>query len=279
MQQALFLAVAAALARPSAAVHPLPPHRLFAIFNGRSDAFPGFLAALGAHPGAVNFASLYSYTIGAIDANWTLPKDPSYRPFGYNFSEGVRALSPRVFSAPVIQMGGANAESNFHFAPLWTREFVNESIAFGYDGYVLDCQISKSSSARTQGEFAAFLDAFAGGLHAANKSLVLVTRFDFPKAYVSASAVDAVMGYDYSENPLTIIGYVKEIGAKYPRTAGVLFEAYPSWVAGNNSFDEQVFATATAAGTRTLGLWTNFEGVVGRWWEHMTAWVANQTAA
>ena len=54
--------------------------------------------------------------------------------------------------------------------------------------------------------------------------------------------------------------------------------SYPSWVAGNNTYDEAVFATADAAGTRTLGLWTNFEGVVGRWWEHMTAWVANQTA-
>ena len=42
--RALLLAVAASLARPSAAVHPLPPHRLFAIFNGRSDAFPGYLA-------------------------------------------------------------------------------------------------------------------------------------------------------------------------------------------------------------------------------------------
>jgi hypothetical protein len=270
------LAVAAALGRISVAVHPLPPHRLFAIFNGHPEQFAGFLGMMSAHPGSVNFASLYSYTVGAISANWTLPKGADYRPFGYNFSEGAKALG--VFSAPVIQMGGAYAENNFHFAPLWTREFVNESVAFGYDGFVLDCQISKSSSARVQGEFAAFLDAFAGGLHAVNKSLVLVTRFDFPKAYVSASAVDAVMGYDYSENPLTIVGYVKEIGAKYPRTAGVLFEAYPSWVAGNNTYDEAVFAAADAAGTRTLGLWTNFEGFVGRWWEHMAAWVANATA-
>ena len=276
MRPLLSLAVAAALARISVAVHPLPPHRLFAIFNGHPEQFAGFLSMMSAHPGSVNFASLYSYTVGAISANWTLPKGADYRPFGYNFSEGAKALG--VFSAPVIQMGGAYAENNFHFAPLWTREFVNESVAFGYDGFVLDCQISKSSSARVQGEFAAFLDAFAGGLHAVNKSLVLVTRFDFPKAYVSASAVDAVMGYDYSENPLTIVGYVKEIGAKYPRTAGVLFEAYPSWVAGNNTYDEAVFAAADAAGTRTLGLWTNFEGVVGRWWEHMAAWVANATA-
>ena len=43
--RALLLAVAASLARPSAAVHPLPPHRLFAIFNGRSDAFPGYYLA------------------------------------------------------------------------------------------------------------------------------------------------------------------------------------------------------------------------------------------
>ena len=276
MRPLLSLAVAAALVRISVAVHPLPPHRLFAIFNGHPEQFAGFLGMMSAHPGSVNFASLYSYTVGAISANWTLPKGADYRPFGYNFSEGAKALG--VFSAPVIQMGGAYAENNFHFAPLWTREFVNESVAFGYDGFVLDCQISKSSSARVQGEFAAFLDAFAGGLHAVNKSLVLVTRFDFPKAYVSASAVDAVMGYDYSENPLTIVGYVKEIGAKYPRTAGVLFEAYPSWVAGNNTYDEAVFAAADAAGTRTLGLWTNFEGVVGRWWEHMAAWVANATA-
>lgn len=204
MPSLLSFFIAAVFGHLTDAVHPLPPHRLFAIFNGHSTDFPGWLATMRAHPGAVNFASLYSYTIGAITANWTLPKGSDYRPFGYNFSQGVRSLG--IFSAPVIQMGGSNAENNFHFASLWTREFVNESVVFGYDGFVLDCQISKSSSARTQGEFAAFLNAFAGGLHAVNKSLVLVTRFDFPKAYVSSSAVDAVMGYDYSENPLTIIG-------------------------------------------------------------------------
>ena len=263
----------------AAAVHPLPPHSLVAIYNGHPTDFPGFLSTLREHPGAVNFASLYSYSIGAINANWSLPSGPNYAPFGYNFTLGLRTLTPRVFVAPVIQMGGSNAENNFGFAALWTREFVNESVAFGYDAFVLDCQISAKSSARTQQAFASFLTAFADGLHAVNKSLVLVTRYDFPKAYVSASAVDAVMGYDYSENPLTIIGYVREIGAKYPRTAGVLFEAYPSWVAGNNTFDEQVFTTADQAGTRTLGLWTNLEGVEGRWWQHMGAWVANQTGA
>ena len=260
------------------AIHPLPNHTLVSIYNGHDSQFPGFIAALQEHPGTVNFASLYSYTIGAINSNWTLPKDPAYRPFGYeNFTVPLRGLTPTVFVAPVIQMGGSNAETNFNFAELWTREFVNESVFWGYDAFILDCQISHSSSGRTQSQFANFLNIFAGGLHNVSKSLILVVRYDFPKDYVSSSAVDAVFGYDYSENPLSIIGYVSEIGHKYPRTAGVLFEAYATWVAGNNSFDTQLFHAADLAGTHHLGLWTNLEGVVGKWWNSTSSWVANQS--
>jgi hypothetical protein len=41
MRPLLSLAVAAALVRISVAVHPLPPHRLFAIFNGHPEQFAG----------------------------------------------------------------------------------------------------------------------------------------------------------------------------------------------------------------------------------------------
>jgi hypothetical protein len=260
------------------AVYPLPHHTLVSIYNGHESNFPSFMSTLQEHPGTVNFASLYSYTIGAINANWTLPKDADYRPFGYeNFTLPLKTLTPTVFVAPVIQMGGSNAEINFNYAQLWTKEFVNESVFFNYDAFVLDCQISHSSSGRTQSMFANFLNVFAGGLHNVSKSLILIVRYDFPKDYVSSSAVDAVLGYDYSENPLSIIGYVSEIGHKYPRTAGVLFEAYPSWVEGNNTFDTKLFNAADLAGTHHLGLWTNLEGVVGKWWNSTSAWVANQS--
>ena len=149
---------------------------------------------------------------------------------------------------------------------------------FNYDAFVLDCQISHSSSGHTQSMFANFLNIFASGLHNVSKSLLLIVRYDFPKDYVSSSAVDAVLGYDYSENPLSIIGYVSEIGRKYPRTAGVLFEAYPSWVEGNNTFDTKLFTAADISGTSHLGLWTNLEGVVGKWWNSTRNWVANQSS-
>lgn len=187
------------------AIWPMPRHKMMAVFNAHPP-FDSFVDTLAQHPGSVNYAALYSYTIGAINASWHLPAG---EPFGINFTLALQNLSRSTpatptYVTPVIQMGGANAENNFGYATLWTQQFVAEGQRFKYDGYVLDCQISHTAKGPTQNAFKAFLDVFAGGLHAVNMSLQLVTRFDFPKVSYRTRTVCAPLTTSSSQRSLTL---------------------------------------------------------------------------
>ena len=100
-----------------------------------------------------------------------------------------------------------------------------------------------------------------------------VTRLVVKDSSHSASPLDGRVGHSERGAGLNHLAFT----LSYPRTAGVLFEAYATWVAGNNSFDTQLFHAADLAGTHHLGLWTNLEGVVGKWWNSTSSWVANQS--
>lgn len=45
----------------------------------------------------------------------------------------------------------------------------------------MDMEISHESGSATQKEFVAFLDKFGGAMHAVNKTLQVITKYDFPK--------------------------------------------------------------------------------------------------
>ena len=134
-------------------------NRLTAVFTSK-DLAMGKLPELRAYNGSVSHVSLYSYSLGKINSNFSLQDQP----YGHEFTRAVHDAGIAHVS-PIINCGGPNAESDWKHAATWTRVFVDEAVKWNYSGYTMDMEISKSSSASTQ---QAFLNHFADGLRAVN---------------------------------------------------------------------------------------------------------------
>ena len=140
-----------------AAQYPLLSKRVRMVFAfGASAPQSHFIDFVGQHPGTINIASAYCYTLRNV-ANMTKLPDEQ---FCSNFTAAMNKMQPRIFVQPVIQMGGSYALSNFDQAAKFAALFVPEAGKYGYSGYFIDCQF-KGDRAKVQAKrYAAFLDAF-----------------------------------------------------------------------------------------------------------------------
>ena len=98
---------------------PLPDRRLHMIFSAehKSD-FPGFVKILTEHPGTINIASAYCYSLGVVTENTTLLPDNFCWDY---FAKPIQALQPQIYVHPIIQMGGDNAIVNFGRAEIFCQ--------------------------------------------------------------------------------------------------------------------------------------------------------------
>eukprot|EP00035_Acanthoeca_spectabilis_P011411 m.200887 g.200887 ORF g.200887 m.200887 type:complete len:200 (+) comp15341_c0_seq7:1659-2258(+) len=172
--------IAAICVGASVAMNPV----LTAVYTSEPRALAS-VPTLAAHPLSLSRVALYSYTIGLIGANFSLPPSP----YGLNFTKAVQKLNS-IEVTPVINCGGSNAEANWKFADVWSRVFTAEAVNHGYSGYVMDMEISHESSSRTQLEFVQFLDTFAASLAVHN--MTIRGRYDFPKSEIVKSNIQFV---------------------------------------------------------------------------------------
>eukprot|EP00658_Telonema_sp_P-2_P007568 TRINITY_DN12829_c0_g1_i2.p1 TRINITY_DN12829_c0_g1~~TRINITY_DN12829_c0_g1_i2.p1 ORF type:complete len:277 (+),score=52.13 TRINITY_DN12829_c0_g1_i2:202-1032(+) len=222
-----------------------PTWRINVIYNGHEADFAGFASKLAAHPGSVNYASLYSYTIEQpVTANFTLPKVA----FATNFTRLVQAITPKVYVTPVIQMGGSIAEATFSAADTFASVFGDEADKYNYDGYVIDCQISSRASAGTQTAMKNFLNAIADRLHSKGRYLGVITREDFSKKIISTSRVDGLMSYNYGGGG---VAYLKELTGKYHNKSAPVIAWHSTWPYN------QVFQLIASYPCYQVGFWMN----------------------
>eukprot|EP00040_Diaphanoeca_grandis_P013241 m.67044 g.67044 ORF g.67044 m.67044 type:complete len:285 (+) comp23754_c0_seq1:87-941(+) len=225
------------------------------------------VSTLREHPNSISAVALYSYSLGIIQPNFTLPGQP----YGLNFTQSIQetANTSGIKVTPVIICGGPNAEANWKLEPVWTKVFVAEAIKYNYDGYVMDMEISHTSSSHIMEDFVTFLDGFAAGLQDVNKTLAIITRYDFPKTYVVKSTIQNVFSYNYVSQTASE-GYVRELTTKYPSKAGVVIEPHVDWN-GTAFFDS--IQSQQPYHCKHLAMWSDLQGISNEWMAASKAWL------
>ena len=273
------------MAASCTAQYPLLPKRVRMVFSfGASAPQSQFIEFLDQHPGVINIASAYCYTLRDVTNATKLP-DTQYCS---NFTSAVNKMQPRIHVQPVIQMGGSFATDNFDKAATFAALFVPEAEKYGYSGYFIDCQF-KGDRAKVQARrYAAFLDAFGKSLHAANLSLTVLST-DLAGNDENGPILNQSEGLDFFVAEKTADrsrhGSAADIAREIPRLTGQYFAPglghgrggellYPH-VAYTAAEVGAIFKAVDASKTQELSFWANFRNMdTGGWLPGMKAWLA-----
>jgi hypothetical protein len=267
------------------AQYPLLPKRLRMVFAfGGSAPQSQFVSYLQKHPGVINIASAYCYTLRDV-ANLT--KLPDYQ-FCSNFTSAVLKMKPRIYVQPVIQMGGSFALENFDQAAKFAALFVPEAAKYGYSGYFIDCQF-KGDRVKVQAKkYAKFLDTFGKSLHAVNLSLTVLTT-DLAGNDENGPIMNQSLGLDFFVAEKTADrsrhGSAADIAREIPRLTGQYYAQglghgragellYPH-VPYTAAEVAKIFTAMDTSKTQELSFWANFRNMdTGGWLSGMKNWLA-----
>lgn len=256
---------------------------------GASAPQSQFIDFLEQHPGVINIASAYCYTVRDVTNTTKLPETQ----YCSNFTNAVNKMQPRIHVQPVIQMGGSFAIDNFDKPATFANLFVPEAVKYGYSGYFIDCQF-KGDRAKVQAKrYAAFLDAFGQSLHAANLSLTVLTTnlagndengpvlnqsegLDFFVAEKTADRSRHGSAADIAREIPRLTGQYYAPGLGHGRAGELLYPHVP-YTAGEVG---SIFKAMDASKTQELSFWANFRNMqTGGWLAGMKAWLADTSVA
>ena len=190
---------------------PLPDRRLRMIFSAEHKTdLPAFVHLLKEHPGTINIASAYCYTLGIVSPNTTLLPDNFCWDY---FTKPVQALQPKIHIHPIIQMGGDNAIANFGRAEIFVKLFVPEALKYNYSGYFMDVEFHGDKHYHEAERYHEFLHVFGSALHEHNISLTVLSRSDnshaTPISIINVTGgVDAFVVEESSRNWKEVVVHV-----------------------------------------------------------------------
>ena len=256
---------------------PFPDRRLRMIFSAehRSD-LPGFANLLKSHPGTINIASCYCYSLGVVDSNTTLGPDN----FCWDdFTKPVQAMTPPIHVQPIIAMGGTNAITNFGRAEIFAKLFVAEALKYNYTGYFMDVEFHGDKRYHNAEKYHEFLHVFGSALHEHNVSLTVLSRsansHATPLTILNVTGgVDSFSVEESSRNWKEIVAFIRALTYHYRERGGTLI--YPNGELNSAYFIRSIFQCMSDVGARELAFFANFRDMGDVWFPEMRNWLAGQ---
>jgi hypothetical protein len=259
---------------------PLPDRRLRMIFSAehKSD-LPGFVKIVEEHPGTINIASAYCYSIGVVTENTTLSPDNFCWDY---FTKPIQALQPKIYVHPIIQMGGDNAIVNFGRASIFVKLFIPEALKYNYSGYFMDVEFHGDKHYHEAERYHEFLHVFGSALHEHNISLTVLSRSDnshaTPISIINVTGgVDAFVVEESSKDWKEIIAFIKALTYPYKNKAGTLL--YPNGDLNSAYFIQSIFQAMTEVHAQELAFFANFHDMGDVWFPEMQNWLEGKPNA
>jgi len=245
----------------SVSVAALPAERrigFVASTNGGSSSFQPLADVLLEHASSWSHAHAYCSSPGEITNSTVLPSPP----FCYkNFTEPIKERAPFIRHVPIIQMLGDSGPLNFQHPYIFAEKYVAWAETWGFDGYLLDAEFKGDDAA-----FAAFLNVFADGLHAVNKTLGVFLYPDLGKKdVVNHTRADYWLG-TWGGHCSTISSFIWACNPYWGRGGMMLYQTDAKC---SSSGIDTMFSTWGESRMEETSFWANAADMGGEWYDAM----------